>query len=405
MLQPRFNTSQQMIPKKLDEIDDACLDALISGGVKESRTIEFKSALQIGKDEEKKEFLADVSSLANAGGGDLIFGIEESDGVATAICGIESFSADSGTLRVEEIVRNGLEPRIIGLQIRLVSYGDDTKMVLIIRVPNSFQKPHMVVFKGGQRFYSRNSSGKYPLDVQELRSAFLSTESQAERIRRFRIERINLILSDDRPFQMEGESFLCLHLMPLISLDPSFTIDLLSCEGKKDDLRPPFATGYNSQFNFDGLSVFCRGIAGTVSSCVQLFRNGTIEALTTEHLGYKKEPEFHGKSLEKGIFESVERFIAFFRSIGIQPPIVVGLSMLGTKGFSMIYPIGMSYYSERNSIDRDHLILQELIVEDFEIPASLFLKPAFDQIWNSCGLRKSENYDDQGNWVDRKYPS
>ena len=41
-------------------------------------------------------------------------------------------------------------------------------MEIIVRVPNSLNRPHMVVFKQWSRFYSRNSAGKYQLDVHEL---------------------------------------------------------------------------------------------------------------------------------------------------------------------------------------------------------------------------------------------
>jgi hypothetical protein len=40
------------------------------------------------------------------------------------------------------------------------------------------------------KFYGRNSAGKYPPDVGELRTAFTLSETVAERIRNFRVDRI-----------------------------------------------------------------------------------------------------------------------------------------------------------------------------------------------------------------------
>jgi predicted HTH transcriptional regulator len=61
----------------LDLIDETILQTLVSNKVAEGKKIEYKQALPGNSDSEKKEFLADVSSFANAIGGDLIFGVEE----------------------------------------------------------------------------------------------------------------------------------------------------------------------------------------------------------------------------------------------------------------------------------------------------------------------------------------
>ena len=64
-----------MIPKDIAQIKEADLQSLIDNAVSERKTIEYKQVLKVGSDSERKEFLADVSSFANASGGDLIIGI------------------------------------------------------------------------------------------------------------------------------------------------------------------------------------------------------------------------------------------------------------------------------------------------------------------------------------------
>jgi predicted HTH transcriptional regulator len=65
-----------MIPKEIDALTKQDIDALIANSVSEGRNIEYKEELPGGSDEQKREFLADASSFANAGGGDLILGAE-----------------------------------------------------------------------------------------------------------------------------------------------------------------------------------------------------------------------------------------------------------------------------------------------------------------------------------------
>lgn len=53
-----------MIQKQFELIDKGDIDALIANGIGESRTLEYKQELPGPADENKKEFLADVSSFA-----------------------------------------------------------------------------------------------------------------------------------------------------------------------------------------------------------------------------------------------------------------------------------------------------------------------------------------------------
>jgi hypothetical protein len=52
-------------------------------------------------------------------------------------------------------------------------------------------------------------------------------------------------------------------------------------------------------------------------------------------------------------------------------------------------------------VDRDHLLSDEVLIEDASKPAGRLLRPLFDQIWNGCGWPQSLNYDEKGDWVRR----
>ena len=70
-----------MIAKNIDQITEEDLQALIDNSVLEGKTIEYKQSLPSNSDSDKKEFLADISSFANASGGDFMaslrIGIQE----------------------------------------------------------------------------------------------------------------------------------------------------------------------------------------------------------------------------------------------------------------------------------------------------------------------------------------
>ncbi|SRR5260221_580015 len=101
--------------KPLEAIEEGDLQALVDNQVSERKTIEYKEALSGNADGDKKEFLADVSSFANASGGDLIYGIKEQSGVPIELSGLELSNVDAEILRLEAVckgLRSGFEPSV-----------------------------------------------------------------------------------------------------------------------------------------------------------------------------------------------------------------------------------------------------------------------------------------------------
>src|SRR5436305_13591780 len=109
------------------------LQALVDDSVAESRDIEFKTV--VGKtDADRREFLADVSSFANATGGDLLVGVKTKDGIAESFAQIAATAADGEILRLENMVRDGLDPRIPGLETRPIPSPTGSGVVLVVRI-------------------------------------------------------------------------------------------------------------------------------------------------------------------------------------------------------------------------------------------------------------------------------
>jgi hypothetical protein len=69
----------------LNQIDEGRLQALITSGAVESRTIDYKRTTYGIAHADYSEFLADASSFANTSGGDLVLGIDATNGIPTAV--------------------------------------------------------------------------------------------------------------------------------------------------------------------------------------------------------------------------------------------------------------------------------------------------------------------------------
>src|SRR6185312_12083859 len=105
------------LPSKLVDTTQAHLEQLIREQTLEGSHIEFKRELPVEwNGAARHEFCADVSAFANAGGGDLIYGLgEDEQGLANAIIP-QVGNFDEIARRMQDLLLNGVEPRMPGIQ-------------------------------------------------------------------------------------------------------------------------------------------------------------------------------------------------------------------------------------------------------------------------------------------------
>lgn len=397
-----------MIQKRFELIDKSDIDALVANAVSEGKTIDYKETLPGNSDGDKKEFLKDISSFANASGGDVIYGIQEkrdasgkATGLPDAAKGLAGVNIDQETLRLDNVIRNGIAPRIGGVQIKGIA-GFPDGPVIVIRVPKSWAAPHMITFQSESRFFSRTNAGKYPLDVTEIRSAFALSETLPEKVRRFREERIARIVADETPVPLAHSSRTVLHILPIASLDPTYLINLGKVADPRRRLRPMGASGWSSRYNFDGFVTYDGDMNAPSLGYVQVFRNGTIEAVESALLAHRNQ---HGIGIienvrfEDRLINALTAYLNEAQSWGIEPPYFVMLTLIGVRNFVITNRVDWS--DGLHPIDRDTLMLPDILIEEGLSNVGAVLRPAFDALWQASGLSGSWNYDQDGNWKAR----
>lgn len=365
--------------------------------MREARRIDYKT--QVGNsDEAKREFLADVSSFANASGGDLLIGVEDTGGAASGLPGVPEADADHDILRLENIIRDGIDPRVPGLETHPVGLGNG-RSVLVLRVPRSWAAPHMVTFRGLSRFFSRNSAGKYQLDVGEIRAAFVGAESARERLRSLRRERLARIVADDVVATPAGRGKLVLHLFPFSALESTALVDIVSLGrgvAHHNLLRPLYGDAFGRRITFDGALVYTFANDDEAGSYTLVFRSGLIESVDTRLLRVNQQQQIASHTLEEIVIAGLRRNLELADAIGVGLPITVALSLLGVKGRRMA--VGQNHIDRPEPFDRDDLLPPEIVLETFDVDAARVLKPLFDSIWNAGNWPGSIYYDADGNW-------
>jgi hypothetical protein len=283
-------------------------------------------------------------------------------------------------------MRNGIKPRLIGVRIlSLALTNGDT--VFVVRVPRSWNAPHVVDYEGHWRFYYRGAKASYPMDVTELRNAVTSADTLKQRLEEFRFRRLAQIADDP---MLARTAKIVLHFQPLDSLREEFEVDLSKEKitssnlvlMQHDDTEP------ETRPNFDGLLVTVRNKMRTEETIwlgyIQIFRSGAIEEVDAHTLPAKVQelPEenlIRSSYFEGRIIRGVARRLALLKDLDIKSPVQVHLSLLGVKGYLLwvdqrkdLFGFSASDQLEylrvmpaQNAIDRDDLLLPGLLMDDF----------------------------------------
>ncbi len=136
-------------------------------GIDESDILDYK--LQILED---LKLVKHVSSFANTKGGTIIFGIEaERDGGPPKnIQGIPE--AEIKKERTEQVILGNIHPRLAVSVKKIVHEESAGNAFLVIDIPDSYLKPHMVTRDGEHRYYVRRNFQAEPMDEIEVADAY-----------------------------------------------------------------------------------------------------------------------------------------------------------------------------------------------------------------------------------------
>lgn len=394
----------------IDRITEADLQALVDNGVAEGRDIEFKAQSWGNADKDKHEFLADISAFANTVGGHIVVGMQEKNGVAHALTGL-SINPDQERLRLEQLGRDGLRPRIGGLQVAAVGLSNGNH-ALVLRIPRSWNPPHRVVAQGSNRFYARAGAGRYEPDVDQLRELFAVAPTLAEKIRDFRFDRLAKIKAGETPLRDASDPVLVLHVIPYDAFSRTRRLGVTELRGAAQNVQL-LGTGriffsnlsHDERPNLDGLLVRGDWRSSTLSY-VQLWRTGPIEAACKITLATSRADmtqSINIQELERACVTAVEAYANGFQGLGIAPPCAVFVTLLGVhQDFYVNGNRVIVLEDDRGSFHDHDVLTSDVALEswpsDRQAVARL-LRPAFDEIANAAGLDASPTFDASGSWV------
>lgn len=378
------------------DINEEALVDLLTGQVPEGKTIDYKQELPGNSDAARKDFLADLSSFANAAGGYIVFGMAEGDGLPTDLAGLAG-EIDQGVLRLESMARDGIRPAIPGLEFVRVALANG-RAAVVASIPKSWIAPHQVVFQKDYRFYTRGSAGKQHVDVDELRRIVLFSQEAGERIRQFRAGRVAAVMSGDTPIQIEARAKQVLHFVPLNAFGTGVSVDLSTLAKEPGPFIRTMNRGGSQRHNVDGLLAFSQ-VGQTNDAYAQVYRNGVLEIVVAlDEWNPRGKLVLPSDSFEGDVIAQSQAAFNILRRVAVPPPVVVMLSFTGIKGWEMGVADRWSM-RRQGGFDRDPLLIPELVLQALDTQnVAGTIKPLIDGTWNASGFEGSTNFDNEGNW-------
>ncbi|TAY50942.1 AlbA family DNA-binding domain-containing protein [Rhizobium leguminosarum] len=389
--------SLQAVP--FSGLSEAAVQRLLDYGVGESIHLDYKRQNYGRSEGDRKEFLKDISSMANTLGGDLIIGISEADGLPQSIIPLRS-DCDEDVQRLEQVALHGLEPRIRNIQIKSIPLTAGGYLILV-RVPRSYLAPHRVILGNSARFYARAGTTTYEPNVDQLRQMFTATPLIAEKIKAFHADRLVKITAGETPIGMNAAGKLVIHVVPLPAFTDGSMMDLIAKITAGTHVPvPPNESGLPTRqsVNIDGyLNYVNPGPHGdSRMAYAQFFRKGIIEGVADLRTDDGSSSRFVGVPFVRLVVGKVQQYLATADHYDMGLPAYVFLSLCNASNTVYRYPVPGGGFQEADPLGREIIALPEIYVDSFDVDVAKAMRPAFDVLWNAFGHHHCDVYDPNG---------
>lgn len=181
---------QGVFSKPLGELNEDDLRELVNRKLREYAHLDYKREMYDHGWDGKKDLLGDITAMANARGGYILIGVEEDknepDGTPKKLVGISD--GDQEARWIEDVCIDSIDEKIVGLRARGIQISNG-RWCVVVQVPNSPRKPHMISHGSYRSFYRRHWRRNAQMDMPEVRSMIISMSQYQESLEEFLMDR------------------------------------------------------------------------------------------------------------------------------------------------------------------------------------------------------------------------
>lgn len=171
------------------DVGAADIQALVTADRAESHHLEFKERGVVSANgsltkDGTKQIGRAVVGFANADGGSLVIGVKENEnraGIAGALDPVPD--VNDVVARLQDMLRDTVQPRLTGLQILPVSSDENGSGYVVVQVSRSSLAPHGLKGTEGRfGFFVREGASTRPLNVREIQEMTLLSARLADHL-------------------------------------------------------------------------------------------------------------------------------------------------------------------------------------------------------------------------------
>lgn len=364
-------------------ISCADIEALQTRAVREGTQIDYKVALLPLNDTKKFEFLKDVSSMANADGGVIVYGVRQDESGAPAeMVALDIESIDELHNRIDQLLNDNLDEQIPGLRHRAVPRPDG-RHYYVVQIPQSYLTPHMITMPSTKpRFYRRVNTVNVPMTARQIKEASLLVERAENRAMDFIEKRI------ESNARLKGPAYI-FNMVPLYS--KSYQFDLTN----EDVVKSLSLLGSgNPVHSVHGYLI--KNEAQSRREHVLITRDGAVERF---RVPIAKTSQSNGDVPLIAVTPLEKKILEFANAVSVHPlpglvelPALISLTLVGLEGVGIW---SNDRFSAEQILDEDQIAPDPVILHDWN-DLERTLKNFFDVIWQSFGAYGSPNYDENG---------
>lgn len=386
-----------MLHASLEQINQALLAQVCQEQWPETGTLDFKALPPKRDDKDREEFRKDLCALANADGGDIVYGISTKDDKACAIMPIASPPFDALKRTMLQLLESRIEPPLPSVQFREVKVDDG--YVIVLRVPASYVGPHRCGPPAAERFVMRVDSRTADFSYTQLRDAFGRGNTLLEAAAKFRDARVTKLKEGRTPIVLPGGAKMAVHIIPLCGIAGRARVDIRSLQDdprilmRRDDFM-----NWRRWPSLEGIVMYPHD-EGAEDYQV-MFRQGAFEVAAQASTVIESEQFVVADWAGPLLRTTLATYAAAAPSFNVNGPAMVSMSLCGVAGMRML--CGGSYRRPaRREPSEDLIVLPEVIVEDvasqtLDIDAAT--KPIMDVLYQCFGEHSCPHYDAAGKW-------
>jgi hypothetical protein len=212
-----------------------------------------------------------------------------------------------------------------------------------------------------------------------------------EFMKAFRDDRLAKMDSGDIPVSLAEGPATVLHVLPASAFEPGASVNL-SAVAHERSLTGLAGEQWSLSYDFEGVLVWDSSASEDTRSYVQVFRNGVLEMGDTALLAPGGEGERNDiRTFERLLSETARRWMRVLAGAGARGPTALMLTLLHVRGWDLN---GGDTGDERlvpHPIDRDDLVVPEVLLEDLAADPTAAFQAIFDPIWNAAGYPGSRS--------------